>query len=52
MRVIAGEMEGQPGLGGLMAVPGPWEGESTEELIEILREGRDSGGSSEPPEGF
>jgi len=37
-------------LGDLMASAGPWEGESTEELIRILREGRDAGGSAEPPE--
>jgi hypothetical protein len=52
MRVIAGGVQGQPGLGDLMAAAGPWEGESTEELIGILREGRDAGGSSEPPEGL
>jgi hypothetical protein len=33
-----------------MAAAGPWEGESTEELIRILREGRDAGDSAEPLE--
>jgi hypothetical protein len=40
------------GLGDLMAAAGPWEGESTEELLRILRESRDAGGSAEPPEGL
>jgi hypothetical protein len=40
------------GLGDRMSAAGPWEGESTEELIRILREGRDAGGSAEPPEGL
>jgi hypothetical protein len=40
------------GLGDRMAAAGPWEGETTEELIRILREGRDAGGSAEPPEGL
>jgi hypothetical protein len=35
-----------------MAALGPWQGESTEEIIRILREGRASGGSAEPPEGL
>jgi hypothetical protein len=50
LRVISGGVQVQPGLGDLMAVAGPWEGESTDELISILREGRDAGGSAEPPE--
>ena len=40
------------GLGTRMAALGPWQGESTEEIIRILREGRASGGSAEPPEGL
>lgn len=28
---------------------GPWEGETFEEITEILREGRKQGGSKEPP---
>jgi hypothetical protein len=39
-----------PGLGTRMAALGPWQGESTEEIIRILREGREAGGSAEPPE--
>lgn len=49
LRVVGGT-KAQPGLGDLMAAAGPWEGESTDELIRILREGRDAGGSAEPPE--
>jgi hypothetical protein len=50
IRVVSGGVKAQAGLGDLMAAAGPWEGESTEELIRILREGRDAGGSAEPPE--
>ena len=39
------------GLGTRMAALGPWQGESPEEIIRILREGREAGGSAEPPEG-
>jgi hypothetical protein len=42
--------EPAPGLGDRMAAAGPWEGESTEEIIRILREGRDAGGNAETPE--
>lgn len=48
IRVISGGQRDQTGLGDLMAAAGPWEGESTEELIRILREARDAGGSAEP----
>lgn len=40
-----------PGLGTRMAALGPWQGESTDEIIRILQEGREAGGSAEPPEG-
>jgi hypothetical protein len=50
IRVISGGLRDQTGLGDLMAAAGPWEGESTDQLIRILREGRDAGGSAEPPE--
>jgi hypothetical protein len=50
LRVVSGGAQSKPGLGDLMAAAGPWEGETTEELIQLLREGRDAGGSSEPPE--
>lgn len=39
-----------PGLGTRMAALGPWQGESTEEIIRILREGREAGGRAVPPE--
>jgi hypothetical protein len=53
LRVVTARKE-EPalGLGDRMAAAGPWEGESTEEIIQILREGRDAGGSAEPPEGL
>ena len=50
--VTVSREEATPGLGDRMAAAGPWEGETTEELIRILREGRDAGGSAEPPEGL
>jgi hypothetical protein len=53
LRVVAvGKEQAAPGLGDRMAAAGPWEGETTEELIRILREGREAGGSAEPPEGL
>jgi len=33
-----------------MASAGPWQGESEDEILEVLREARRAGGSSEPPE--
>lgn len=50
LRVVAAAVAPHIGLGELMAAAGPWEGETTEELIRILREGRDAGGTVEPPE--
>ena len=44
LRVVASQREeNTPGLGGRMATAGPWEGETTDELICMLREGRDAG---------
>lgn len=37
-------------LGDSLAALGPWEGESTNELMSRLREARREGGSAEPPE--
>jgi len=37
-------------LGDWMASAGPWQGETEEEILEILREARRAGGSAEPPE--
>lgn len=39
-----------PGLGSRMAALGPWQGESTEEIIRILRDGREAGGRASAPE--
>jgi hypothetical protein len=36
-------------FGDRLAAHGPWEGESTEELLELIHEGRKAGGSAEPP---
>ena len=36
-------------LGDFLASGGGWKGETHEEILEILREGRKSGGSKEPP---
>ena len=53
LRLVAvSKADTTPGLGDRIAAAGPWEGETTEELIQILREGRDAGGSAEPPEGL
>jgi hypothetical protein len=40
--IIRDEID-QSNLGDRIAAIGPWQGESTEELIEILRGGRDDG---------
>jgi hypothetical protein len=37
-------------LGDWMASAGPWQGETEEEILEILRDSRRAGGSAEPPE--
>jgi hypothetical protein len=50
IRVISGRAMAGQALGDLMAAAGPWEGETTEELIRVLREGRDDGSSIEPPD--
>jgi hypothetical protein len=36
-------------LGDFMAEGGGWQGESPEEILQILRQARAAGGSSEPP---
>jgi hypothetical protein len=51
LRAVPPSRHRGPGLGTRMAALGPWQGESTEEIIRILREGREAGGSAEPPEG-
>ena len=42
--------ETKPGLGARLAAIGPWEGVALDDLMKILREGRESGGSAAPPE--
>jgi hypothetical protein len=51
LRVVSGGTAPN-GLGDVLAAAGPWEGESTEEIIRILREGRDAGGSADAVEGL
>jgi hypothetical protein len=52
LRAVPPSRRSGPGLGTRMAALGPWQGESTEEIIRILREGREAGGSAEAPEGL
>lgn len=42
--------ENHAGLGSRLAAIGPWEGVSVDDLMQILREGREAGGSAAPPE--
>lgn len=42
--------ETQPGVGTRLAAIGPWEGIALDDLVRILREGRESGGSAAAPE--
>ena len=37
-------------LGDWMASAGPWQGETEDEILQILRDSRRAGGSAEPPE--
>jgi hypothetical protein len=37
------------GLGDRMAAAGPWQGETEEEILAILRDARRAGGAEEPP---
>lgn len=39
-------------LGDFMAEGGGWKGESAEEILRILREARQAGGTTEPPGGL
>lgn len=50
LRAVPHRRREGPGLGTRMAALGPWQGESTEEIIRILREGREAGGRAAPPE--
>lgn len=50
LRAVPSRRREGPGLGTRMAALGPWQGESTEEIIRILREGRQAGGRAAPPE--
>jgi hypothetical protein len=49
IRVVEEPAHPGGGLGDRMAAAGPWQGETEEEILAILREARRSGGSEEPP---
>lgn len=49
IRVVEKLAHPSVGLGDRMAAAGPWQGETEEEILAILREARRSGGSEEPP---
>jgi hypothetical protein len=49
IRVVAAPTSPGVGLGDRMAAAGPWQGETEEEILELLREARRSGSSEDPP---
>jgi hypothetical protein len=49
IRVVETPAETGTGLGDRMAAAGPWQGETEEEILEILREARRMGSSEDPP---
>ena len=50
IRVVSGGVPAEAGLGDVMAAAGPKEGETTEQLIRLLQEGRNDGRSPETPD--
>ena len=50
LRVVSRPPSPEMRLGDWMASAGPWQGETEDEILKILREGRSAGGNSEPPE--
>jgi hypothetical protein len=50
LRVVSQSSPAEMGLGDWMASAGPWQGESEDEILEVLREARRAGGSAESPE--
>ena len=49
IRVLETQARTGVGLGDRMAAAGPWQGETEEEILEILREARRMGSSEDPP---
>lgn len=49
LRVVPSN-ETKPRLGARLAAIGPWEGIALDDLMKMLREGRETGGSAAPPE--
>jgi hypothetical protein len=49
IRVVEALPRPAVGLGDRMAAGGPWQGETEEEILELLREARRSGSSEDPP---
>ncbi|MEA2692108.1 MAG: hypothetical protein QOJ16_1495 [Acidobacteriota bacterium] len=47
--VVELRVQGRRTAGDIFREIGPWEGESAEELMNLLREARAKGGSGEPP---
>jgi hypothetical protein len=50
LRVVPPSSASDEKLGDWMASAGPWQGETEEEILEILREARRAGGTAEPLE--
>ena len=49
LRVVEASPPPGIGLGDRMAAAGPWQGETEEEILELLREARRAGSSEDPP---
>jgi hypothetical protein len=50
IRVLESPAHKGAGLGDRMAAAGPWQGETEEEILEMLREARRTGSSEDPPQ--
>ncbi len=49
IRVVEAPAQTGTGLGDRMAAAGPWQGETEQEILDILRESRRTGSSEDPP---
>jgi hypothetical protein len=50
IRVLATPAHADAGLGDRMAAAGPWQGETEEEILTMLREARRAGSTEDPPQ--
>jgi hypothetical protein len=50
IRILAAPAHVDAGLGDRMAAAGPWQGETEEEILEMLRAARRAGSSEDPPQ--